>query len=221
MKVENYADYFLDTPITDKVAFKNRQLVIHQKLSYDEWKSLGQLLKDIEDNIQFWLGDWLNYGEDHFSHEHAQVLEIKDYEERTLDKFKRVAKRIPPHRRRWNLSFSYHEEVSHLQPIDQDKWLDLVEKGEINSVHHLRNKMRKDKQTDDNSFEENKFTGSFEGIFDESTKDIVFKQTLSNVEQAFSNWIKYELKHKGKITLTLDLGNIRLIDNAETEFSLS
>src|SRR2546421_652034 len=31
--------------------------------SYADWKQCGAFLREAEKSVQFWIGDWLNYGE--------------------------------------------------------------------------------------------------------------------------------------------------------------
>ena len=109
-----------------KIEFKSDGLCFKHDLTFEEWKELGNCLRKVEKGIQFWLGDWLNYGERKWGEMYSQALEETDYKEQTLMNFKYVADKVQFSRRRENLSWSHHEEVASLEPERQDKWLDIA-----------------------------------------------------------------------------------------------
>jgi len=76
---------------------------------------------------------------------YSQALERTEYEEQTLKGFRYVADKVETLRRRNNLEFGHHREVAPLTPEEQDKWLDIAEEEGL-SVHHLRNKIKKEKK---------------------------------------------------------------------------
>jgi hypothetical protein len=127
----------------EKVEFHEKGLVIHS-LTFDEWENLGLSLRRMEKGIQFWLGDWLNYGENKWGEKYSQAVDQTDYEYQTLADFKYVAGKIQFSFRNEKLSFTHHRQVAALEPAEQKKWLDIAEKESLN-VHHLRNKIRKEK----------------------------------------------------------------------------
>lgn len=77
-------NYFWIYELTRKVDFDLTRLVFKKDLKYNEWESLGQVLKKAEKSVQWWLGDWLNYGEAKYGEKYSQVLEI--YRDYILDK---------------------------------------------------------------------------------------------------------------------------------------
>lgn len=107
--------------------FTPTRLILDLDLSYEQWEQVGVTLTLIRDGIEWWLGDWLRYGEQRWGEKYAaaQLETGKAYG--TLANYKYVADRIEPSRRRENLSFSHHQTVASLPPKEQDAWLDESE----------------------------------------------------------------------------------------------
>jgi hypothetical protein len=112
-------------------------LTFNRDLSLEEWSNFGKKLKTIEGALQWWIGDWLNYGEKNYGEKYTEAMRVLDYEEKSLRNMSSVAKKIEMSRRRDNLSWSHHAEVAALDPKEQTKLLDLAEKEEV-SVKELR-----------------------------------------------------------------------------------
>lgn len=84
----------------------------------------------MESSVQFWIGDWLNYG--HRAYErgkYEKALEKLDLEYGTLANLGYVAKQVESSRRREKLSFGHHQTVAPLDPPEQKDWLGKAEKG--------------------------------------------------------------------------------------------
>lgn len=115
------------TVIFGKFTLTKTGLLAHGSPTFTEWEYCGNFLKQTDKAVQFWIGDWLNYGESKYGETYTQALEATDYENKTLRNGKWVASRVELSRRRDNLSFSHHEEVASLEPSEQDYWLDRAE----------------------------------------------------------------------------------------------
>jgi len=111
-------------PIPYGVELTRTSLALPDDLPFDDWQRLGTTLKDIEKSVQWWIGDWLNFGERRYGETYAQAVDATDYEAGTLRNAKWVASKVEMSRRRDNLSFSHHQEVAPLEPGEQDEWLD-------------------------------------------------------------------------------------------------
>lgn len=104
-------------------------------LDYHDWRRVGQKLLACNDSVQFWIGDWINYGEANYGDKYAEALAMfgteergqYGYEEHTLHNFASVAKRVESSRRREKLSWSHHEIVAALPP---DKQSELLKEAE-------------------------------------------------------------------------------------------
>lgn len=95
-------------------------------LPIEEWIEAGRWLRALERGVQFWVGDWLAYGEAHYGEEAFADLERQD---KTLANWATVARRIDPSRRRGSLRFSHHAEVTSLSPDEQTEVLDKAEEN--------------------------------------------------------------------------------------------
>jgi hypothetical protein len=92
--------------------------------------------------IRWWIGDWLNFGEEVYGEDAAQAVESTrserfDEAERvtglapqTLINISSVCRRISKSRRRPELHFSTHEVVASLEPNEQKEWLARAVKEE-------------------------------------------------------------------------------------------
>ena len=101
--------------------FDKTGLVVTGSPTFEEWQNCGDFLKQAEKSVQFWIGDWLNYGENKYGETYSQALNDTDYELKTLQQTKWVSGKIETSRRREHLSFSHHVEVaSFLSIVETD-----------------------------------------------------------------------------------------------------
>ena len=115
-------------------------LTLADDTTYDEWKHAGQLLGTIEKGVQWWIADWMEFGETHFGEEYAQAVgEL--YKPETIRGFQWVAGKIPPERRIAELSFGHHRAVAALSDAEQDSWLGFAKADEW-SVAELRKQIK-------------------------------------------------------------------------------
>lgn len=114
--------------LSKKVEISQKGLIFRSNLSFKEWAEVGQRLRMMEGSVQFWIGDWLNYGE----HTYKEWSQEFDPENKIsygyLRNMKYVASRIPLSRRRDKLSWSHHQEVAELEPEDQELLFNEMEK---------------------------------------------------------------------------------------------
>jgi hypothetical protein len=120
-------------------------LTFSRAISIEEWTDFGKNLKKIEAALQWWIGDWLNYGEKKYGNKYTEALQLLEYEEKSLRNISSISKRIEMSRRRDNLSWSHHAEVAVLEPENQTKLLDWAEKEKV-SVKELRTEVKRQNQ---------------------------------------------------------------------------
>jgi hypothetical protein len=77
------------------------------------------VLGEIGRACQWWIGDWLNYGERAYGEKYAQGMAATGYELQTLTNMAWVAARVEISRRREILSWSHHAEVAALESDEQ------------------------------------------------------------------------------------------------------
>jgi len=103
-------------------------LVFERDLPYEQWEAIGERLRFMRDGVQWWLGDWVNYGEPKYGEKYAQALEATDYEYRTLIQFAYVAQHVQMWVRNHNLSWAHHKAVASLDSEDQAQLLAEAER---------------------------------------------------------------------------------------------
>lgn len=117
-----------------KIPFGEAQrcgLSLPDGLSEQDWKSIGHNLLRCKESLQFWIGDWLNYGQTSYFKNYEEVMKVfgdegkgaYGYEKTTLENFASVAKRVPISLRREKLTFGHHAVVASMDELNQDIWL--------------------------------------------------------------------------------------------------
>jgi site-specific DNA-methyltransferase (adenine-specific) len=110
---------------------ENQELVIHsfklQRLgltplgdpTYTDWQECGAFIRETEKSVQFWIGDWLNFGEKQWGKRYEEGIQQTGLEYQTLRDYKWVAAHIPVSYRNDKLSYHHHREVASLPPEKQ------------------------------------------------------------------------------------------------------
>jgi hypothetical protein len=117
-------------------------LAVEGQPSLDEWLGVGALLNKASDSVHWWIGDWLNYGMEHYNltYEKAQELLEKngfEYSYGTLRQDKYVANTIPLLERSNKLTWRHHYEVAPLAPDQQQYWLGYAAEHKL-TIRELR-----------------------------------------------------------------------------------
>jgi len=125
-------------------------LVVAGSPSITEWLQVGKALKKAQGAVQWWIGDWLNYGERAYGEMYAQALEETDYTYTYLRNLKYVAGQIALSHRCDSLSWRHHLLVAPLPSDEQRYWLQcaLNGGGKPWSVATLRAAIREAKNPD-------------------------------------------------------------------------
>jgi len=123
-------------------SFVNNYYSLPDNVEWDDWVKAGAILQTIHKNINFWIGDWILFGESHFPETYSQAILLTGKSDTTLRNCAWVSSVFPPEQRR-DLSFTHHFEVAGMDNIqDRDHLLDKAEEEEWSSLY-LR-KMRYD-----------------------------------------------------------------------------
>lgn len=94
------------------------------KLSLDEYEAIGRMLGQVDSATKWWIGDFLLTGETYFGEHAYQAMESLGISEDTRMRYVNVAQRVPPERRRPELSWSHHKNITSLEPEEQNEWLE-------------------------------------------------------------------------------------------------
>jgi hypothetical protein len=119
-------------------------------LPYERWLEIGQTLQAMERSVKWWLGDWWNYGCRRYGEMVSQaardhVEDSTGYAYHTIENAGAVARKFENSRRRENLSWSHHDAVAGLPPVEADKMLDAALDDHLN-VFALRDRVRERKR---------------------------------------------------------------------------
>lgn len=99
-------------------------------LDFERWARSIRFGYRLRGAAMWWIGDGLNWGEERFGEQYAQVMDATDYEYSTLANAASVARRVAPQVRRVELSWSHHAEIAACKDADeQARWLTLAIEG--------------------------------------------------------------------------------------------
>lgn len=113
----------------------------HAQLSLAEWEIYGTRIGLMSKSTNWWLGDWVRFGQRRYDLHYKEASEISGYDEQTLMNLAYVAGRFSTSRRRETLSWSHHAELAKLEQDDQEIWLDRATAAHL-SVRKLRGELR-------------------------------------------------------------------------------
>lgn len=133
---------FLDLPGCE---FTETGLTIAPGLKYEHWERIGEILKRVESGVQWWIGDWMTYGEQRYGEKQAQALDAHEETGRNVDTLRNyqwVAEHVPVVRRLTTLSWSHHQAIAALKPKEQVVWLERAQ-AEGLSYRELRREVDK------------------------------------------------------------------------------
>lgn len=120
-------------------------LVLPPDMPYDAYEAVGRMLYLTRENIQWLIGDWLNYGEDTYESDiYTQAAHMTGASTRSLYNWKYVAHSVPPQRRLSTVDYSHHAEVASLSASDQKRILKVTERDGLSKmqVRDLANEAR-------------------------------------------------------------------------------
>lgn len=92
-------------------------------LSFDEWQNIGRFVLQINNACQWWIGDWLFYGEFAYGQKYEAAVASTGLDESTLKTYNYVSGRVETLLRSNLLSWSHHRVVAALPRNEQAKWL--------------------------------------------------------------------------------------------------
>jgi N6-adenosine-specific RNA methylase IME4 len=97
----------------------NTGLVVSGTPTIAEWEQCGDVLRRIEGAVQFWIGDWVNYGEKAYGEKYTDAERVTGLDQSTLRTYAYVAGNVKLSLRSDNVPFSIHREVAPLPPKKQ------------------------------------------------------------------------------------------------------
>jgi hypothetical protein len=106
-----------------------------------DWITIGLTLGDMGRVTNWWIGDWLRYGNSEWGEKYAEAARITGFDTKSLRNLVYVASRFDLSRRRSQLTWSHHAELTALSLEAQDCWLDRAIRDRL-SVADLRIELR-------------------------------------------------------------------------------
>jgi hypothetical protein len=122
--------------------FKAMELCITGDHKIDDWLEVGKLLTGMESSLNWWIGDWLVFGEHAYREKYSQAESVTKHRQDYLKSCNFVSSKVPPENRIQGLSWSHHREVAAIPHDQQKKWLEKALESEW-TVSELRINMRK------------------------------------------------------------------------------
>ena len=124
-------------------------LKVDEDVTFEEWEACGVALSAIEGAVQWWIGDWLNFGEAAYGEKYAQA--VSPSQARTWQDYAWVSGRIQITCRHV-ISYTHHALVARFSddPSVHKKWLDWCEtpdeNGKLLTASELRIALRAERQ---------------------------------------------------------------------------
>ncbi len=89
-------------------------LEFDENITFEQWSNIGAQLQAIQKSVGFWIGDWLNFGENkpEWGEMYTQAIDETGLDYQTIADYKWVTKEIPFSWRQENLSFTTHHEIA-------------------------------------------------------------------------------------------------------------
>lgn len=103
--------------------FLPTRLELDEDIEFEQWERIGEFLWTLEEGVQWWLGDWLNFGERKYGETYAQAAAVIPYKVETLHNAAYVAARFEFSSREENLSWGHHKAVVGLESEDRRELL--------------------------------------------------------------------------------------------------
>lgn len=107
-----------------RVKLTDTSMVIDPETTYEEAISLYDFTHVVRERSRWWLGDIVNFMEDHFPEKYTQAIDLTGLTYSRLTTICSVCRKIEPSRRRKEASFSWHEKVAYLPYQTADHLLD-------------------------------------------------------------------------------------------------
>jgi hypothetical protein len=148
----------LEAPETDvellnfpECTFSTTGLLIPEGMEFERWQDLGGALRKAGKGIQFWIGDWIRYGEHQYGEKYTQAIEATGKAEKTLRNYVFVAQNLDLSRRRDTdlVDYSIQAEVAGLKPAQQEAVLQKAEDDHDHfTVKHARREISRIKRSE-------------------------------------------------------------------------
>jgi hypothetical protein len=106
---------------------KPQALELPGETDFETWDEFGHVLRSVAKASNWWLGDWVRFGETKFEDRYLMAMDITGLEYDTVKDCVYVAGRFPPRDRHEGLTFTHHRRAAVLPTLGERKaWLGLA-----------------------------------------------------------------------------------------------
>jgi hypothetical protein len=105
------------------------------------WVEYGRRIARAGSGTNWWLGDWLRFGNREYGDKYSLASRITGYDEQTLMNYVYVSSHVALPERRADVSWSHHAELAKLSQGERSRWLQRVSDQSL-SVADLRSELR-------------------------------------------------------------------------------
>jgi hypothetical protein len=114
-------------------------------MNAQRWAEHGRQLGRLGAGANWWVGDWVRYGNAEYGERYKLAAKITGYDPQTLMNCAHVASRFEVSQRRQDVSWSHHSELAALEPTEQQYWFERVVADRL-SLKDLRRELRSARQ---------------------------------------------------------------------------
>lgn len=115
--------------------------VAREELDRKDWESAGRKLGAIGRGTQWWIGDWLRYGNARWGEKYTKAAEITGYDVGSLRNMAWVSSQFDLSLRSGELSWSHHAILAPFEEKQKREWLQRAKEERL-SVSGLRSELR-------------------------------------------------------------------------------
>ncbi|MEL6407447.1 MAG: hypothetical protein AAFR81_23955 [Chloroflexota bacterium] len=145
------------TFIYKRFQLKPTGIIIPEDLQDEEWRDIFQVLRKLDEAIQWAVGDLVNHAESKWGETYTSMAEVTQYSEKSLREYAYVARSVDMSIRMDNLSFGHHQLVAGLKdqktkkPLRREQAMWLQRASDNNwSIKALREAMKAEYQKQKN-----------------------------------------------------------------------
>lgn len=109
----------------------NQAIALSEDTPYSDWLELGQNLASQKRNLDWLIGDWINFGRQRFPEQIELALTSAGIEPTQVKRIEKTVKAFPPHLRSEKLSFDHH---AHLADLPTQEALPMLKTAEQQNI---------------------------------------------------------------------------------------
>jgi hypothetical protein len=189
-----------------RIIVRERSLGFPADCTWHEFAMLGRHLSTIEalshESLDWWLGDFCNFGDAQFGEKYAQALELTDYTKGTITQIAYVARHVPPENRILPLSFmasvasrNEAEQKQLAERCHEEGLLQSEFRRMVRGEREYRKPIRRDTSKSEKHL---RLEDEFDRIYDEHERAWSAGTPKENARAIWNHALKLALGHPGR-----------------------